>query len=150
MKTTKTITTAELRERLDTGHTALFDVRGDVDFELGHIPGAMTAPLGSLVFRVARLMNPDSFVAVYSNGGDCTLAAQAAARLENLGLRNVHCYAEGLEGWRAAGLLVVPSVHSKVDTQGPVENCRPIVVDRSRAYGGAFSGRPVETEAAGG
>ena len=140
----------ELRERLESGPAAVFDVRGDVKYEFGHIPGAMTAPLGSLVFRVARVMNPDSFVAVYSAGGDCQLGAQAAQRLENLGLQNVHCLEEGLEGWQAAGLPVVESVSPKTHARGPVRECRPVIVDREHAYGGAFKGKPVDGEAAGG
>ena len=145
-----TLSIQELRERLESGPAAVFDVRGDVEFELGHIPDAMTAPLGSLVFRVARVMNPDSFVAVYSAGGDCRLGAEAAERLENLGLRNVHYCEDGLEGWRKAGLPVVESIHAKKHCRGPVRECRPIIVDRKNSYGGAFSGRPTETEAAGG
>jgi rhodanese-related sulfurtransferase len=144
------IDTRELHDRLENGQAAVFDVRGDVEYERGHIPGAKTAPLGSLVFRVARLMNPDSFVAVYSAGRDCPLAAEAAERLENLGLRNVHCYADGLEGWLAAGHDVVESVHAKTHARGPVIECRPIVVDRERAYGGAFREKPVEVGGAGG
>ena len=144
------ISTRELSQRLESGPVAVFDVRGDVEFELGHIPGAKTAPLGSLVFRVARIMNPDSFVAVYSAGRDCGLAARAAQRLENLGLRNVHCYEDGLEGWQAAGLPVVESVHAKVHARGPVRECRPIIVDREHAYGGAFKGAAVAVEGAGG
>ena len=146
----KSISTKELHKKMESGGAALFDVRGDVDFEMGHIPGAKTAPLGSLVFRVARLMNPESFVAVYSAGGDCKLAAEAVERLENLGMRNVHCYEEGLEGWRAAGLPVVPSAGAKAHTQGEFLQVRPIVVNRDNAYGGAFKGKPIDTEGAGG
>lgn len=131
------------------GDAAVFDVRGDVEFEAGHIPGTKTAPLGSLTFRVARVMNPHSFVAVYSAGEDCRLAAEAAQRLENLGLRNVHCYEDGLEGWRGAGLPVVPSVLAKVHARGPVRECRPLIVDREEAYGGAFRGKPIDSEGAG-
>ena len=43
-----TLTTEALRERLDAGPVALYDVRGDVAFEKGHRPGSYTAPLGSL------------------------------------------------------------------------------------------------------
>ena len=107
----KGLSTEELQERLESGQAAVFDVRGDVEYEIGHIPGTKTAPLGSLVFRVARVMNPDSFVAVYSAGGDCHLGTQAAQRLESLGLRNVHRYEAGLEGWRAAGLPVEHIAH---------------------------------------
>jgi rhodanese-related sulfurtransferase len=144
------ISTEELQNRLDTGEAAVFDVRGDVEFESGHIPGTKTAPLGSLTFRVARIMDRDSFVAVYSTGEGCDLAAQAAQRLEDLGLRNVHRYEEGLEGWRAAGLPVVESISAKVHARGPVRECRPLIVDRENAYGGAFRERAVDTEGAGG
>jgi len=144
------ISTEELSKRLESGRAAVFDVRGDVEFERAHIPGAKTAPLGSLVFRVARVMNPDSFVAVYSAGKDCGLAARAARRLENLRLRNVHYYEDGLEGWQAAGLSVVESVHARVYARGPVRECRPIVVDTEHAYGGAFKDTTLAVEGAGG
>ena len=144
------IDTEELSKRLESGQAAVFDVRGDIEFERAHIPGAKTAPLGSLVFRVARIMNPDSFVAVYSAGKDCGLAARAAQRLENLRLTNVHYYEEGLEGWQAAGLPVVESVHAKIHARGPVRECRPVVVDTEHAYGGAFKDATLAVEGAGG
>ena len=56
----------------------------------------------------------------------------------------------GLEGWRTAGLPVVESVTPKKHTWGPVRECRPVIVDRKNAYGGAFNGKPVDGEAAGG
>jgi rhodanese-related sulfurtransferase len=146
----KRISTEELSERLESGLSAVFDVRGDVEYERAHIPGTMTAPLGSLVFRVARVMNPDSFVAVYSAGKDCGLAAQAAQRLENLRLTNVYYYEDGLEGWQAAGLPVIESVHAKVHARGPVHECRPIVVDTEHAYGGAFKDATFAVDGAGG
>lgn len=147
----KIISTKELQERLDSGQVALFDVRGDVDFEQGHIPDAKTAPLGSLVFRVARLMNPESLVVVYSAGKSCRLAAEALERLENLGLKNVHCYEDGLEGWQAAGFSVIPSSNAKSHTHGEFQEVRPLVVDRENAYGGAFKNKPSENmEGAGG
>lgn len=146
----KTISTEEIQKLVETGKVPLFDVRGDVDYEQGHIPGAKTAPLGSLVFRVARLMNADSFVVVYSAGNECKLAAEAVERLENLGLKNVHCYEDGIGGWKAAGHPVVPSTDAKAHTRGEFLNVRPVVVNREKAYGGAFSGKPVDGEGAGG
>ncbi len=146
----KTVSTEELQVRLEQGPVALFDVRGDVEYEAEHIPGALTAPLGSLTFRVASVMNHESFVVVYGEGSGVDLASEAVERLEGLGMTNVHRYADGLEGWRAAGLPVVPSVHPKVVARGPVIECRPLVVDRDRAYGGAFRGKPTAVEGAGG
>ncbi|MFH2203501.1 MAG: rhodanese-like domain-containing protein [Elusimicrobiota bacterium] len=146
----KMITTEDLCRRMNVGPVAVFDVRGDTDYEQGHIPDAKTAPLGSLGFRVAHVMNPGSFVVVYSGGGDCRLASEAAARLQNLGMTNIHCHEAGLAGWRAAGHPVVGSVKAKVHTYGEFVSCRPIVVDREQAYGGVFKGIPDSVEGAGG
>ena len=128
----KTLTTKDLHDRLELGPVALFDVRGDIEFEKGHIPGAKTAPLGSLVFRVASVMNPESLVVAYSRSED-RLAAQA------------------VDGWQRAGFRVVPSVDAKTQAWGPVVECRHLIVDRDRAYGGAFKGEPgsVDGEAGG-
>jgi rhodanese-related sulfurtransferase len=145
----KTITTDQLFDRLQAGPVALFDVRGDVRYEEGHIPGAKTAPLGSLVFRVAGTMNPDSLVVVYSDGGD-DLASQAAARLTELRMTNVHVYEDGLEGWSTAGHEVVESPHAKVHARGEVIDVRPIVIDREKDYNGVFAGKPTSVEGAGG
>lgn len=147
---TQTITTEELQALLEAGPLALYDVRGDVDYEKGHIPAAKTAPPGSLSFRVRSVMNPDTRVVVYSNGGDCPLAADAAGRLANLGMRNVLVYADGIAGWRDAGHEVVESVSAKTHARGEVIEVRPLIVDREKAYGGAFKGKPSDTESAGG
>ena len=134
----KIITTEALKRRLQEGPVALFDVRGDIDYELGHIPGAKTAPLGSLVFRVASVMAPASFIVVYSQDGDDGLAAEAVERLAGLQHTNVYCYVAGIDGWRAAGYSVEASPNAKLIAQGPVIDCRPVVVDTASAYGGAF------------
>lgn len=146
----KVITTEELAKRLESGSLPLFDVRGDIKFEKGHIPGAGSAPLGSLVFRVASVMNPDTEVVVYSDGGECVLAQEAAVRLEKLRMLNVSFYSDGLQGWQEAGRAVMKSANPKSHTWGPVQDCRPIVVDRERAYNGAFLGDPRDVEGAGG
>ena len=146
----KETTANELNEQIELNPVAVFDVRGDVEYEKEHIPGAKTAPLGSLVFRVARIMNPESKVVLYSNDHECDLAIQAAKRLENLGLKNVYYLKDGLSGWKNAGFSTISSPHAKTHARGPVINCRPIVVDRETAYGGAFKGDPTDGEGAGG
>ena len=145
----KTISTQELHRRLSARPVALFDVRGDVVYEQSHIPGALTAPLGSLTFRVADVMNPDSFIVVYSSGSD-GLAEEAARRLADLKRTNVYCYSDGIDGWQAAGHQVMESVDPKVIGRGPVRECRPLIVDREHAYGGAFRTDPNGVEGAGG
>ena len=146
----KKIYTDELHRQLKQGPVALFDVRGDVLYEQGHIPGAKTAPLGSLGFRVNSTMNKDSYVVLYDDGGESMLAAQGVERLEGLGMTNIHIYSEGLTGWREAGLGYVESPNAKLHTQGPVKNCRALLVDRENSYGGAFRSTNMDVAGAGG
>jgi len=146
----RTISTDTLHRELDAGPVALFDVRGDLDFEEGHIPGAMSAPPGSLNFRVVGVMNPGSRVIVYDGGRGGGLADEVVERLENLRMTNVVVYNEGIKGWRAAGLPVVPSAGIREFTHGPVTESRVILVDREQAYGGAFKNPPTDGEGAGG
>ena len=113
----KTISTRILKEKMQTRPVALFDVRGDVAYEKGHIPEAKSAPLGSLTFRVASVMNPDSFVVVYSDGVYCPMARDAAMRLEGLHLKNVHYYEAGIQGWKRAGLPLVTSPSPKLEPE---------------------------------
>jgi len=51
---------------------------------------------------------------------------------------------------RRAAHRARPSVHAKVHARGPVRECRPIIVDREQAYGGAFKSGPIDGEGAGG
>ena len=140
----KTITTDELRARLESGSLALFDIRGDIEYEKAHIPGAKTSPLGSLSFRVRSLMNPDTPIVVYSNDSECPLAMDAVGRLENLGMLDVSCYVDGIKGWQDSGHTVVESVNAKTHARGEVTECRSLTVDRERAYGGVFKDKPTD------
>lgn len=146
----KFISTEALYDVLGSRPVALFDVRGDLEYEEGHIPGAKTAPLGSLVFRVAGTMNPDSLVILYSEGGICARAMEAAKRLEALRMTNVHVYPDGLDGWRETGHEVVESPHARVHARGDVVDVRPIVINRERDYNGVFADKPVDVAGAGG
>ncbi len=143
------LNTEALDALMKNGPVALFDVRGDREYEQAHIPGAKSAPLGGLYYRVTGVMKKDSFIAVYSDGED-NLADEAARRLENMGHTNVHCYREGLKGWRAVGHPTVESIQARIEARGPVVECRSIVVDRETAYGGAFKNSTTSVESAGG
>ncbi len=103
----QTIERQELRRRLDEEDILLLDVRGDDEYETEHIPGAKTAPLGSLQERVEGVVNPGTDVAVYSGGAECDASDRAAQRLQDIGFRNVYDYHEGLAGWKDAGLETV-------------------------------------------
>lgn len=142
----------ELREQLEEGPLALFDVCGDVTHEIRDRPHSGRQDRAPGVPGVPRpgRDEPGSYVVVCSEGRECPLAADAVRRLENLGLRNVHLLDGGIADWQAAGLPVVESPHPKVRAWGTVVECRPLVVDRERACGGGFRTASAKVAGAGG
>jgi 3-mercaptopyruvate sulfurtransferase SseA len=58
------VSLAELREALEKGEAVIIDVRGPVEYELGHIKGARSLPLGLIAQRVAELPR-DKLIVTY-------------------------------------------------------------------------------------
>jgi rhodanese-related sulfurtransferase len=75
-----------------------------VEFVAGHIPGALSVPLGELDAALARLPKRTEIVA-YCRGPYCVLAPQAVERLTARGYRARRLVA-GFPEWRMAGLPV--------------------------------------------
>jgi len=80
----------------------LVDVRPRLEYDSGHLPGAVNIPLEELSARLAE-MAPGTPVVAYCRGPYCVLAAQAVSQLRASGV-----VAQRLEGgpleWSAAGL----------------------------------------------
>jgi rhodanese-related sulfurtransferase/DNA-binding transcriptional ArsR family regulator len=98
------ISSAELTRRLDDRRTVVIDVRPRGEYDAGHIPGALSIPLGDLRARIAELPVSSEIVA-YCRGPYCVLAPQAIELLRGAGLR-ARRLADGLPEWRLAGLPV--------------------------------------------
>jgi Rhodanese-like domain len=58
------VTVSELSEALEKGEALAVDVRGGVDFDLGHIKGARSVPLG-LVAERAKELPRDKLLVTY-------------------------------------------------------------------------------------
>jgi 3-mercaptopyruvate sulfurtransferase SseA len=58
------VTVAELNEALEKGEAIAVDVRGGVDYDLGHIKGARSVPLG-LVAERAKELPRDKLIVAY-------------------------------------------------------------------------------------
>jgi rhodanese-related sulfurtransferase len=98
------VSSAELTRRLDDRRTVVIDVRPREEYDAGHIPGALSIPLGDLGARIAELPVSSEIVA-YCRGPYCVLAPQAIELLRGAGLR-ARRLADGLPEWRLAGLPV--------------------------------------------
>ena len=108
--TLEAIDAAELRRRLKSGEVTVIDVRPALEYEAGHIAGALSVPLETLDDRLSALPTNRPIVA-YCRGPYCLYAVEAVERLRKRGF-NARRLVDGLPDWRLAGhpVLVGPEV----------------------------------------
>jgi rhodanese-related sulfurtransferase len=97
------LTKEELWRRLKRkDKLVVLDVRPRVEYEAGHLPGAVSIPLNELKKRVKELPKSKQIVA-YCRGPLCALAPEATRYLKSKGYK-VKRLADGAPDWEAAGL----------------------------------------------
>jgi len=84
--------------RIERGELVLLDVRPKEEYEAGHIPGAIAAPLDQLA-SISRALPANAEVVAYCRGPFCTWSDAAVARLREEGI-NARLMAEGVHEWR--------------------------------------------------
>lgn len=92
---------AELRRRLKAGEVTVIDVRPALEYEAGHIAGALSVPLEHLDERLPDVPKSRPIVA-YCRGPYCVYAIEAVERLRDRGYK-VRRLADGVPDWRRAG-----------------------------------------------
>ncbi|MFG1265334.1 MULTISPECIES: ArsR/SmtB family transcription factor [Xanthobacter] len=95
---------ADLVERAQAGLVTVIDVRPREEFDLGHVPGAVSIPLEELDARLEEL-DPAAEIIAYCRGAYCLLAVEAVVRLRAKGF-SARRMEDGMPEWRAAGLPV--------------------------------------------
>lgn len=100
------ISREELRARLDAGEAIVVDVRPEVEYRAGHIPGAISLPPDQLDELLDELP-ADREIVAYCRGPYCVYADEAVRRLRAIG-RDAVRLEEGLPEWRHAGGPVEP------------------------------------------
>ncbi len=98
------VSRAELRKRLKLGLVTVLDVRPSDEFALGHLPNAISIPVGDLKRRLSELPKSREVIA-YCRGAYCVMAFEAVATLRAHGYR-VSRLEDGYPEWKAAGLPV--------------------------------------------
>ena len=99
------VTQAELARRLQNGDSlVVLDVRPAAEHAAGHLPGAVSIPVGELRRRLAELPRDREIVA-YCRGPYCAFAHDAVAVLREQGF-SARRLEDGLPEWQAAGLAV--------------------------------------------
>ena len=101
---TEQLTREQLQARIAEGGVTLVDVRPGEEYAAGHIPGAVSIPLGELADRLAELP-ADGTIVAYCRGAYCVLAHEAVRALTAHG-RHAARLSEGMLEWRLADLPV--------------------------------------------
>ncbi len=101
----------ELLRRVRAGRAVVIDVRPPDEYRAGHIPGALSIPLGELDNRLGELPARKEIVA-YCRGPYCVMAYEAVARLRARG-RRARRLTDGFPEWRASGLPVQTSAQPR-------------------------------------
>ncbi len=102
------VTREELARRLqDDDGLVVLDVRPVAEHAAGHLPGAVSIPVGELRRRLAELPRDREIVA-YCRGPFCAFAHEAVALLRREGF-SARRLVDGLPEWQAAGLALARS-----------------------------------------
>jgi rhodanese-related sulfurtransferase/DNA-binding transcriptional ArsR family regulator len=94
---------ADLEILLREGHGFLLDVRPQIEFEAGHLPGAVSIPVAELPARLAEIPRGERVIA-YCRGEYCLMADQAVSFLREHGFDAVRLEG-GWPEWRLEGRL---------------------------------------------
>ncbi len=109
----KPVSRQELLTRMRRGEVVLWDVRPNLEYAAGHIPGARSVPLSQLEEALASLPH-DAEVVAYCRGPFCAYADEAVRRIRALGVEAQRLEA-GFPEWRRAGLPVVTEGNGDVN-----------------------------------
>lgn len=108
----------DLIARVKAGEVVVVDVRPRLEFEAGHLPGAISIPLEDLSQRISEF-SPDRAIVAYCRGPYCVLAAEAVATMRAAGLQAQRLVA-GPPDWHATGvrLAVGPTCDTRPARDG--------------------------------
>lgn len=88
----------ELESMIDNDNVLLLDVRPSVEFEFGHITGAISMPMNELMKQLKSL-SKDKEIIAYCRGPFCVLADEAVKILSEQGYK-VRRLDEGYPEWK--------------------------------------------------
>ena len=100
----ETVDRDELLRRVRAGDVTVLDVRPAEEYRAGHIPGALSMPVGELKSRIKQLPKSREIVA-YCRGPYCVMAVEAVEFLRKKGFK-AHRLEQGVTDWRARGWRV--------------------------------------------
>ena len=101
------VSAEEVLRRAEAGDVVVLDVRPTEEYAAGHVPGAVSVPVGELAARLAELP-ADTEVVAYCRGAYCVFAHDAVRLLREHG-RNARKLVGGMLEWQLGGHPVASS-----------------------------------------
>jgi rhodanese-related sulfurtransferase len=95
----------ELEELVERGDVLVIDTRPAIEYEHGHLPGAVSIPVDELPERLDELPR-DGRIVAYCRGAYCLMADEAVALLRRHGF-DAHRLEGGWPEWRIEGRATV-------------------------------------------
>ena len=90
----------------DKDEVLFVDARSQNDYDNGHIPGAVSLPVGQFEERIDSFLNrypPEQAIVTYCSGRTCEDSHDLAQFLSDVGFTNVRIFIDGFPGWEAEG-----------------------------------------------
>jgi rhodanese-related sulfurtransferase len=97
------------KELFDKGHVLFVDARSRDNYEQGHIPGAVSLPLGQFDEMIQSFLSRhalDQPMVTYCSGRTCADSHNLASLLSEAGFTDVRIFIDGFPGWEAEGYPV--------------------------------------------
>jgi len=97
------------KEIYDKGHVLFVDARSQNNYEQGHIPGAVSLPLGQFDEMIESFLGKhalDQPMVTYCSGRTCEDSHHLARLLLEAGFTDVRVFIDGFPGWEAEGYPV--------------------------------------------
>ena len=97
-KSINAVSLDELESMIENENVLLMDVRPSIEFEFGHITGAISVPMNELMLQLKSITKNKTIIA-YCRGPFCVLADEAVKLLSEQGY-NVRRLDEGYPEWK--------------------------------------------------
>lgn len=97
---------ARAKEIFDNGNVLFVDARSQDNYEDGHIPGAVSLPLGQFDELIGSFLDQHAAarsIVTYCSGRTCEDSHHLAQLLFELGFDNAKIFIDGFPGWKAEG-----------------------------------------------
>jgi rhodanese-related sulfurtransferase len=97
------------KQIFDSGNVLFVDARTREDYDDGHIPGAISLPIGQFDEQIDSFLNQydiEQPVVTYCSGRTCEDSHNLAQLLIDFGYIDVKVFIDGYPGWEAEGFPV--------------------------------------------